>query len=573
MKPSIRSSNLVHENLVPSASFNRIRKALLWCTTAIALLQIFTTRHTFNPDGISYIEVGETWLRGDFRHAINGYWNPLYSICLALMAKLFPRYQEDVSDHAVNFLLFLLLQHLFFSLLDQFRRVLARERNDSQADFTLLCVACPLFAWTCFVLIDLSKITPDLMVACVFTAVATSMLRNYLDGPSWRTCLTIGFWLGIGYLAKTVVFLLAIPFLVFLGLAGRARKPTGLFALLSAGVFFAIAGPYIYFLSSTKGHVTYGESGLLAYAWEVNGVSPYFHWQGGPDDFGNALHPPNEISHNPPVFTFSDEVHSTYPLWFDPSYWNAGLHPRFVLVQQVQAILKALKVYCKMLVNPVNIAFIILIAIAARGRWCECLTRVAGFWWLILPALTPFALYALVYAETRYIGIFVLLIHLCCLTGVLISGGNISLSRTKQFGIVCVLTLFVICGRVAAQSQIGYLHRRYIAHLETAQFLNAHGVGNGDPIALMGQGVSAWFARLARTPIVAEASTFHFEPAWVREPSERERIAKMLETFGVRAIVIDQKVEKLDRTKWNLMPCGEMAVRLLPQASSGTPAR
>lgn len=43
----------------------------------LALLPAY--QYQINPDGISYIGIAQKYARGDFRHAINGYWGPLLS--------------------------------------------------------------------------------------------------------------------------------------------------------------------------------------------------------------------------------------------------------------------------------------------------------------------------------------------------------------------------------------------------------------------------------------------------------------------------------------------------------------
>src|SRR5690242_18466110 len=37
------------------------------------------SRNAINPDGISYLDIGDAWWHGDFRSAINPYWSPMYS--------------------------------------------------------------------------------------------------------------------------------------------------------------------------------------------------------------------------------------------------------------------------------------------------------------------------------------------------------------------------------------------------------------------------------------------------------------------------------------------------------------
>lgn len=48
----------------------------------LALVQVWSSRHDMNPDGISYIEIGEKIMRGEWKSALNGYWSPLYPLLI-----------------------------------------------------------------------------------------------------------------------------------------------------------------------------------------------------------------------------------------------------------------------------------------------------------------------------------------------------------------------------------------------------------------------------------------------------------------------------------------------------------
>jgi len=95
----------------PSAddSKNIALRAFFW---TIALLlgatQAWIARLTIAEDGLSYIEIGEAYFRGDWKHAINGYWSPFYSWILGFSLHVVhpPRILESTTVHIVNFLIF-----------------------------------------------------------------------------------------------------------------------------------------------------------------------------------------------------------------------------------------------------------------------------------------------------------------------------------------------------------------------------------------------------------------------------------------------------------------------------------
>ena len=91
-----------------------------WITIGLLVCLSVATRRFFNPDYISYLDIGDAWLRGDFAHAANGYWNPIFPICVAAAAKFCPnREWEPVAGHAVNLLFHLGAVGAFHWLLRQ----------------------------------------------------------------------------------------------------------------------------------------------------------------------------------------------------------------------------------------------------------------------------------------------------------------------------------------------------------------------------------------------------------------------------------------------------------------------
>ena len=50
----------------------------------LGLLQAWAGRHSMQSDGISYLDMGDAIVRGDWRMALNGYWSPFIPFCSAL---------------------------------------------------------------------------------------------------------------------------------------------------------------------------------------------------------------------------------------------------------------------------------------------------------------------------------------------------------------------------------------------------------------------------------------------------------------------------------------------------------
>src|SRR5215207_11357026 len=64
---------------------------------------------SMNADGISYLDIGDAYFRGDWANAINAVWSPLYSWILGLANFIFnPSMQwEFPTVHIINFMIYI----------------------------------------------------------------------------------------------------------------------------------------------------------------------------------------------------------------------------------------------------------------------------------------------------------------------------------------------------------------------------------------------------------------------------------------------------------------------------------
>jgi hypothetical protein len=75
---------------------------------ALGLFHAWLGRNSMNPDGISYMDVGDALVRGNWSLAVNGWWSPLYAWIVGVVEFLFkptPRWEFPLV-HAVNFAVF-----------------------------------------------------------------------------------------------------------------------------------------------------------------------------------------------------------------------------------------------------------------------------------------------------------------------------------------------------------------------------------------------------------------------------------------------------------------------------------
>ena len=93
------------------ANFNLKNIAVVFSFIALVLGAAYAwgARNFMNPDGITYLDMGDAFFSGDWKTAINACWSPLYSLVLgASIHFLKPSlYWEFPAAHFANFLLYL----------------------------------------------------------------------------------------------------------------------------------------------------------------------------------------------------------------------------------------------------------------------------------------------------------------------------------------------------------------------------------------------------------------------------------------------------------------------------------
>lgn len=284
-----------------------------WIAVALTLglAQAWRGRFYMNFDGISYLDMGDAYLRGDWHTAINGYFNPLYA-WLQAFARFLLRpsmYWEYPVVHLVNFGVFVAATFAF----DYFLRGLLKDRDDV---FAIRSIAYAIFLWSSLQLIPVYIIEPDLIVcACVFTALGM-LLRTPNTNP-----VALAAVLAAGYYTKAWAFPLA---LIILLAAWKLlpRRST----LIAASTFLLLCVPLIVVLSVSTGHLTIGDTSRLNYDWYVNNLDIGRFWQGGPPKAGYPIHPARVALDSPRVYAFGGVFPVTCAIWYDDSYWYRGLH-------------------------------------------------------------------------------------------------------------------------------------------------------------------------------------------------------------------------------------------------------
>lgn len=524
--------------------YRRLRLAF-WCAAVIlGALDAWATRNTMNPDGVSYLDMGDAYWRGDWHMAINAYWSPLYSWLTGLALKLIrpSGYWEYPVVHLVNFFVYLAALASFEFLLRAFiagrrssTRVTAEEEGVALPEWAWWTLGYSLFIWTSLVMIGMRYVTPDMCVAAFVYLGAGLLLRIRSGAATQRIFVLLGAAMGFGYLAKAVMFPLAF---VFLGVAlfslGSVRKGAPR-VVTSALVFLLIAGPFVAALSHSKGRLTFGDSGRVAQEVYIDGVGPFV------PNSSTSSHPVKKIFEAPTAYEFAEPRGGTYPLWYDTSYWHEGIKPYFDLKGEVLAIASGLALYGWLLFSVfkqlnVTVGLSLLHLLAPRPS--SALKRVAANWPLLVPALSALGLYSLVYAEYRYIAPFIVLLWLAAFSGVRLPASEGSTKVIAGVVIAVAATTGISLTRSAVRS-LALARKVDSIYSEAAHALDEKGIRAGDKVAVIakepwGEG-GAFVARLARVQIIAEVN----EPDGflAANPSTRSQVIDALAKAGAKAVV------------------------------------
>ena len=564
---------------VASPSSLRRWERLCWLVAIVlGLLQAWGRRHDssdglayMGADGISYLDIGDAYMRGDWHAALNAMWSPFYSWLLGLTLHVFKPspFWEFTVVRLLNFVIYVVALFSFVFFLRALRHDHTADRaalSTQLPDWSWLVFGYSIFIWSSLLMNRVSRTSPDILVSAVVFTASGLLLQIRARPTRWRLFVGLGIVLGIGYLTKTVMFPLAFVFLfVALILARRVigYKSALPRVALSLLLFLAIALPFIVALSRARNRFTIGESARLNYAWYVNKTTPFIHWQGGPSGNGTPLHSTRQIFSSPAAYEFASPVGGTYAPWYDPSYWYEGVSPHFDVKQQLSALARNVAVIYSLLFYRFFLVALILVLflLIHMSGWKRTIAHdIGGYWFLILPSLAAVFLYLLINIEPRYLAPFVPVLVLSAFAALrldwtpatkrLLSGASIAVVLFFCFSIA-PLTLRSAYSSVrdlfsgqAAASDVQW---------QVADGLQKMGMRPGDSVASVGNTMFAAWPRLARLRVVAEipeTSAADVEKFWSANAEVREQVLAAFAATGARVVVAQNAPSSATREGW-----------------------
>jgi hypothetical protein len=528
------------------------------------------------PDGISYLDMGDAYWRGDWHNAINAYWSPLYSWILGFFVNTLKpdAYHEWPLVHLVNFLIYVgsLLCFDFFlkNFVSANRTIRKAQSAYGLSEYSWWVLGYALFTATSLLLVGLYRVCPDLCVAALVYLASGLIVRIRCGNAPSQTWILLGVVLGLSYLAKAVMFPLSFVFLT-VAVAPNASTQKRLKGwAMGLAAFLIVAAPLVLAISKQKGKITFGESGTWNYALYVDGMRYFETLQTTP----SLKTPVRTILEHPAVFEFGEPIGGTYPPWYDPTYWHDGFETRIAIHASLYNVWRTAKVYAGVffLLLLSSTVGACLLVILSEGGLFRALGRSARWWPIALPALAALAIYSPVHAEGRFLAASAAILLLVAYAGVQArSAAGARRIDLAVWAISALAIAMVVVGPMVRWpvSNKVYAYPQPVPGSADAAAANAMldaGVHPHDRIALIwdeqwgrGGARGALLARLARVKIVAEATDA--ETFWKTDEMARQRAIAALQSVGVRAIVaknvpipFQQGWHRLGNTEYFLYP-------------------
>ena len=489
----------------------------------LALVEAWSQRRFINEDGISYLDMSDALIKHNWHLLINPIWSPLYPFLIGAAAWLTrPWAQWEVPFvHALNFVFFLGALASFEFFLRQVISVLRPANGQGHPEpgtpmpvWLWQLIGYSLFAWSTFGMISAPRmVTPDLCVAA-FVYLDGGLLLSLRDSTrKSRTCLLLGLTLGVGYLAKAILFPMAFVFMaitfVVIGNWRKAVLPVAITFL----AFCTVAAPLFIAMSKRVGRASYSEVGNLNYAWHVNHVNggkaaggPFFPAESGAPLY--LKHPMTLLYNSPEVFDVREPLTWTYPPRQDMEYWSAGTNAIVIPRNQLQAIQSNLRIiFTDPHILPLSgliMAGLILLLISPNAP--QRFRIILRSWPLLIPGVIAPCLYVLVSVEPRYVAPFFVLVLLGLCPGILLQNPGGYAKRTAIGTVVVAACLMLLTTLLVVYHLAGFPHEENgELFAQVSKSLNEAGVGPGEKVGIIGDSSDGCrWARMARVRIVAQ---------------------------------------------------------------------
>jgi hypothetical protein len=530
-----------------------------------AVYQVVQWRNiSHSIDLVSYLDIGDAYWRGDFQHAVNHYWSPMYSWILGGVIAVFrPGIDHEMlAVRLTNLFLVSAFVGSFVYFAKTFQRHLsAFELRWLSAPAYWFYMYC-LVAFSALVLGGCDKDTPDMLVASFIILASTAFLKVRMNERRGLNLLFMGAMLGCGYLAKAVV--LPISLFYYIAAWWEMRNERSVWKQLApaAIVQLGIVVPFIAAITMTFGHLTISDTTRTLALYSNSQNDQQVHFQ-----FPELKHKSRLIFEKPDVYEFDGSViGGTYPPWNNPAYWTEGAPSGDPLARGAGFAIKNLKFFAVEIFSFILAGW--LIASIYLRRSCITFAGIISALPLVAPSLVAVGIYAITanlwghFMERYFVAWFALLYSGAILFARFPDTTNGARAGRLYLGSMAILMISIVVAFIM-------MHRKMLDLFPTPDDATvAHAIQNaglkpGDKIAQLGFRRYYW-ARLARLKIVADI--FDIDGFWNMAADRREQLIEVLRKNNVKAIVMTwaHKEVKNPGPGWITVPSTNALIYIIP---------
>jgi hypothetical protein len=261
----------------------------------LLILVAYTNRYHLNPDAVSYIQLANHYVQGEWRLGVSGYWGPLLTWLMVPLIAF-------GTDPMVAARVVMVLSGVLF-LAGAVAALRALQLPRSAVVLGAWVIALTSVMWS------VENITPDLLLSGI-VCFAIGQLLSTRWITSRRTQLSAGLLFGAAFLAKAAALPTALACTVSIGFLWfvkehGALKPVARAAGVTALGLLLVATPWIGVLSFTYGKLVVSTSGPVAH----------------------ALSGPKDVDRSPGIKRFHTPEPGRLAAWEDPPtleyrYWS-----------------------------------------------------------------------------------------------------------------------------------------------------------------------------------------------------------------------------------------------------------
>jgi hypothetical protein len=505
------------------------------------IIQALAARHTLDADGVSYLNIADACLRGDWHALVNGYWSPGLPFLLALWLKLFHPTSFYVPlafrlFAVVSLVSALVAFEYFLKAFFRFRTHLFGPDQGSVrfiSDNTVRILGYILFLWITVFFIPARLDQPEILV-CTLYLLATALSMEIVSSSRerWRHFLALGVVLGCAFLVKAVMFPLSFTFFAALVLHKQVRQSLPKLAI-SVAAFIALSLPFIIALSRAKGRLTYGDAGAINYL-QMAGPDVAQPVSAGPSQESSIrfVAAPHVADYTKILFL------GTYPPWADPSFRYRPKVFHFNLRRQLNRIHIVLKIYFDLFIVQLGALVCGLLVLIFYSRDVALfVSRFSKEIVLWFPAVSGLSLFALVRVEGRFLAGFTVALFASCVAAIRFedeaSRDRIAKSVVPAVVMLLAAQVLIVVGHDALQA----LSPNY-PDWQVVEALKTMGLNSGDRVSYLGDTLSdhTW-AYLGNLSIAAEIPEEDQPTYWAATQEEKQQVISWIAQTGSKALV------------------------------------